>query len=122
MMLNETGNGTICIPKWTLPADLGIVDGQDASLQVITVGDSGTALYNVFPSLLSSPLLCSMMKKITVCDDELTFVAFSAPTSASAPTPRYCRAVYARIPLVSIYTRWFNSRRTDLYRVRRRSL
>ncbi len=47
MLLNETGNGTICIPKWTLPADLGIVDGQDASLQVITIGDSGTALYNV---------------------------------------------------------------------------
>ncbi|KAK4941052.1 hypothetical protein LTR10_018973 [Elasticomyces elasticus] len=22
MMLNETGNGTICIPKWRLPADL----------------------------------------------------------------------------------------------------
>ncbi|KIW90059.1 uncharacterized protein Z519_09490 [Cladophialophora bantiana CBS 173.52] len=46
MLLNETGNGTICIPKWTLPADLGVVDGMDASLQVITIGDSGTALYN----------------------------------------------------------------------------
>ncbi|KAH0828266.1 hypothetical protein Z517_04608 [Fonsecaea pedrosoi CBS 271.37] len=46
MLLNETGNGTICIPKWTLPADLGITDGMDASLQVITIGDSGTALYN----------------------------------------------------------------------------
>ncbi|KIX07358.1 uncharacterized protein Z518_02011 [Rhinocladiella mackenziei CBS 650.93] len=46
MLLNETGNGTICIPKWTLPADLGIIDGQDASLQVITIGDDGTALYN----------------------------------------------------------------------------
>lgn len=47
MLLNETGNGTICIPKWTLPADLGIADGDEASLQVITIGDSGTALYNV---------------------------------------------------------------------------
>lgn len=47
MLLNETGNGTICIPKFTLPPDLGIQDGMDASLQVITVGDSGTALYNV---------------------------------------------------------------------------
>ncbi|KAK5222902.1 hypothetical protein LTR72_005739 [Exophiala xenobiotica] len=46
MLLNETGNGTICIPKWTLPAHLGIVDGDEASLQVITIGDSGTALYN----------------------------------------------------------------------------
>jgi hypothetical protein len=47
MLLNETGNGTICIPKYTLPADLGISDGMEASLQVITIGDSGTALYNV---------------------------------------------------------------------------
>lgn len=51
MLLNETGNGTICIPKWTLPSteELGfeVVDGMDASLQVITIGDSGTALYNV---------------------------------------------------------------------------
>ena len=52
MLLNETGNGTICIPKYTLPADLGISDGMEASLQVITIGDSGTALYNVrLPSL-----------------------------------------------------------------------
>ncbi|OAL39971.1 hypothetical protein AYO20_00884 [Fonsecaea nubica] len=48
MLLNETGNGTICIPKWTLPADLGITDGMDASLQVITIGDSGSALYNFY--------------------------------------------------------------------------
>jgi hypothetical protein len=47
MLLNETGNGTICIPKWKLPADLDIADGTQASLQVITIGDSGTALYNV---------------------------------------------------------------------------
>lgn len=59
MLLNETGNGTICIPKWTLPADLGIVDGMDASLQVITIGDSGTALYNVSQSI--NPVLCSIL-------------------------------------------------------------
>ncbi|EHY57753.1 hypothetical protein HRR83_005336 [Exophiala dermatitidis] len=46
MLLNETGNGTICLPKFTLPEGLGIQDGQDASLQVITIGDEGTALYN----------------------------------------------------------------------------
>jgi hypothetical protein len=52
MLLNETGSGIICIPKYTLPADLGISDGMGASLQVITIGDSGTALYNVrLPSL-----------------------------------------------------------------------
>ncbi|EXJ62238.1 hypothetical protein A1O7_02671 [Cladophialophora yegresii CBS 114405] len=46
MLLNETGNGTMCFPKWRLPADLNIEDGTDASLQIITIGDSGTALYN----------------------------------------------------------------------------
>lgn len=52
MLLNETGGGIICIPKYTLPADLGISDGMGASLQVIIIGDSGTALYNVrLPSL-----------------------------------------------------------------------
>jgi hypothetical protein len=47
MPLNETGNGTICIPRFPVPADLPIEDGTDATLQAITVGDSGTALYNV---------------------------------------------------------------------------
>ena len=47
MPLNETGNGTICIPKFSLLADLGITEGTDASLQVVAVGDSGSALYNV---------------------------------------------------------------------------
>ncbi|KEF53547.1 uncharacterized protein A1O9_10522 [Exophiala aquamarina CBS 119918] len=54
MLLNETGNGTICIPKWTLPADLDITDGTEASLQVITIGDSGTALYNCADITFSS--------------------------------------------------------------------
>jgi hypothetical protein len=32
MPLNETSNGTICIPKFPLPADLPIADGTQASL------------------------------------------------------------------------------------------
>ncbi|KAK4096824.1 hypothetical protein N658DRAFT_527458 [Parathielavia hyrcaniae] len=43
---NSTGNGTLCVPKLALPADLPIMDGSQASLQVVTVGDSGNALYN----------------------------------------------------------------------------
>lgn len=44
---NVTGEGTYCLPKVTLPSELNVTDGTEASLQVITVGDSGAALYNV---------------------------------------------------------------------------
>jgi hypothetical protein len=44
---NETGNGTLCIPKLPLPAGLTVSDGTTASLQVVTLGQSGSALYNV---------------------------------------------------------------------------
>ncbi|KUJ17378.1 uncharacterized protein LY89DRAFT_781592 [Mollisia scopiformis] len=45
-IINETGNGTLCIDKFTLPTELAVVDGQLASLQVVTVGETGAALYN----------------------------------------------------------------------------
>jgi len=45
--LNTTGNGTLCLPTLPLPADLKVADGTLASIQVITVGDSGAGLYNV---------------------------------------------------------------------------
>lgn len=51
--LNETGNGTFCFPHVQLPTDLNLQDGQDASIQVVTVGETGSALYNV-SFLLSS--------------------------------------------------------------------
>jgi hypothetical protein len=40
------GNGTLCLEKLELPADLPIEDGTPASIQVITVSKSGSALYN----------------------------------------------------------------------------
>ena len=44
---NVTGNGTLCVPTLPLPADLNIADGTEASIQVVTVGDTGSGLYNV---------------------------------------------------------------------------
>ncbi|CAI4218546.1 unnamed protein product [Parascedosporium putredinis] len=41
---NATGNGTLCVP--TLPVDLDIQEGQEASIQVVTSGERGDALYN----------------------------------------------------------------------------
>lgn len=41
---NATGNGTLCIDKLELPDK--VTDGTNGTLQVVTVGDSGNALYN----------------------------------------------------------------------------
>jgi hypothetical protein len=46
-LLNETGNGTLCLPQVVLPSSFTPSDGQNASIQVVTVGASGSALYNV---------------------------------------------------------------------------
>lgn len=44
---NETGNGTLCISDLPLPVDLSVADGTHATIQVVTSGQSGSALYNV---------------------------------------------------------------------------
>ncbi|KAK6544451.1 hypothetical protein TWF694_001146 [Orbilia ellipsospora] len=44
--LNNTGNGTLCIPKLPLPAGVEVQDGTNASIQVVTVNHGGNALYN----------------------------------------------------------------------------
>lgn len=41
---NATGRGTLCIDKLAVPE--GIADGTRASIQVVTSGNSGSALYN----------------------------------------------------------------------------
>lgn len=50
-LLNETGNGTLCWNELRVPSaevlGLEIVEGMEASIQVVTVGDKGSALYNV---------------------------------------------------------------------------
>lgn len=63
-LVNETGNGTFCWETVPLPGaqalGVTVVEGTEASIQVVTVGDSGSALYNVssvkppaFPESLS---------------------------------------------------------------------
>lgn len=44
---NQTGNGTFCFPKISIPAGLGIRDGTNASLQIVQESAGGAALYNV---------------------------------------------------------------------------
>ena len=43
---NSTGNGTLCVPSLALPVGLTVVDGTQASIQVVTMGEKGSALYN----------------------------------------------------------------------------
>ncbi|KAH8882548.1 hypothetical protein GQ53DRAFT_753597 [Thozetella sp. PMI_491] len=43
---NETGNGTLCVPSLPLPVGLTPADGSHGSIQVVTLGESGAALYN----------------------------------------------------------------------------
>lgn len=46
-VFNQTGNGTYCFPKIVLPEGLAVSDGTNASIQVIQLGTTGSALYNV---------------------------------------------------------------------------
>lgn len=51
---NQTGNGTFCIPTVIIPHSVGLTEGTNASIQVIQIGETGSALYNV-----SEDMICS---------------------------------------------------------------
>ncbi|KAL2062581.1 hypothetical protein VTL71DRAFT_5653 [Oculimacula yallundae] len=53
-LLNQTGNGTLCIPKVPLPANIKPTNGQQASVQIVTGGANGVALYNCADITFSS--------------------------------------------------------------------
>jgi len=44
--LNETGAGNLCFPKLTLPPNMSIAEGTNASIQFATASYSGEGLYN----------------------------------------------------------------------------
>lgn len=44
-LLNVTGKGDFCFP--VLPVPIPVADGQAATIQFVTNGQSGSALYNV---------------------------------------------------------------------------
>jgi hypothetical protein len=45
----QEGLGEFCLPDIQFPSDLGITDGMNGSLQVVTNGDPNGGLYNVRP-------------------------------------------------------------------------
>jgi len=59
---NQTGNGTFCFPKLTIPSSLGVKEGDTASIQVIQISETGSSLYNcadiTFSANASGPSAC----------------------------------------------------------------
>ncbi|KAF7890892.1 uncharacterized protein EAF01_010701 [Botrytis porri] len=44
--LNTTGSGYLCLSDFDLPSGVTLEDGMNATIQVVTIGESGSALYN----------------------------------------------------------------------------
>lgn len=93
--LNTTGNGTLCLPVVPIPASANVTDGQNATIQIVTLGETGSALYNV-----SSPLIPLSSPGVEdYAQDKrpmLRIYMSSAPTSPSAARPHLSRATSAR--------------------------
>jgi hypothetical protein len=62
---NQTGNGTFCFPKISIPTGISVSAGTNASLQVIQLSELGSALYNVSPSIDLSFLSSQLPKPKT---------------------------------------------------------
>ncbi|KAF7861988.1 hypothetical protein EAF04_007868 [Stromatinia cepivora] len=52
--LNTTGSGYLCLSDFDLPSEVKLEDGLNATIQVVTVGESGSALYNCADITFSS--------------------------------------------------------------------
>lgn len=44
--LNSTGEGTLCLDRLAVPRNANVTDGALATIQVVTLGHTGSALYN----------------------------------------------------------------------------
>lgn len=84
--INVTGNGSFCLPQLTLPTGL-VTEGQNATIQVVTSGASGSALYNCADITFSASAQsvstdqCQNTTGITAA-----FVAGSSSSTNTSPT------------------------------------
>ncbi|KFY88303.1 hypothetical protein V500_06432 [Pseudogymnoascus sp. VKM F-4518 (FW-2643)] len=89
---NTTGNGTLCIPKLSVPAGLA-KEGDNATLQVVTFDDMGAALYNcadiTFSSKAVDPTDCKTdgVVAVPVGGEASKTCTESADATTAAPTP-----------------------------------
>ncbi|TRX95051.1 hypothetical protein FHL15_004136 [Xylaria flabelliformis] len=90
-LLNVTGSGNFCIPALSIPA--AVADGQEASLQVVTNGESGSALYNCADIVFKSsakPLsggICTNSTGVTAAIVGQAATTNSSSTPTPTPTP-----------------------------------
>lgn len=87
--LNATGKGQFCVEKLTLPSE--VADGTLGTIQVVTGGTSGSALYNCadirFKKDAEGPSNCtSEMEYISVKDQSVTDTTEESKSSASNST------------------------------------
>jgi hypothetical protein len=84
---NVTTPGELCVEKLALPDGVEVQDGDLASIQVVTGGDSGTALYNCadirFKKGAKGPNNCTSEVKYIEVKDQSTFDAESNSSSNS---------------------------------------
>ncbi|OBT55748.1 hypothetical protein VE04_03839 [Pseudogymnoascus sp. 24MN13] len=89
---NTTGNGTLCIPKLSVPAGLA-KEGDSATLPVVTFDSFGSALYNcadiTFSSKAVDPTDCKTdgVKDVIVGAEAAKTSTDTANTTDAAPTP-----------------------------------
>ncbi|KAJ8126513.1 hypothetical protein O1611_g7124 [Lasiodiplodia mahajangana] len=86
-LLNVTGSGNFCIPALSVPTP--VTDGQNATLQFVTNGESGSALYNCADIVFKSSAkalsggICTNSTGVTA-----TIVGQATTAdSSSSPTP-----------------------------------
>lgn len=62
---SQTGLGGFCLPDVPIPAGLNITEGMNATLQVVTDGEGGGGLYNVYlaPSVFWVWLLTNTVRR-----------------------------------------------------------
>ncbi|KAI8961283.1 hypothetical protein F5Y11DRAFT_232484 [Daldinia sp. FL1419] len=84
-LTNVTGQGQFCLPSLSVP--MNVRDGTNATIQVVTSGDSGSALYNcadiVFRSSAKVP--AGACKNDTAMSAVVVGHASEAPSNSSAP-------------------------------------
>ncbi|KFY06045.1 hypothetical protein V492_08171 [Pseudogymnoascus sp. VKM F-4246] len=89
---NTTGNGTLCIPKLSVPAGLA-KEGDNATLQVVTFDNFGSALYNcadiTFSSKAVAPKDCKTegVTEVIVGAEAATTEKGDADKTGGAATP-----------------------------------
>ncbi|KAB8294122.1 hypothetical protein EYC80_009570 [Monilinia laxa] len=89
--LNVTGKGSLCLKDLDIPADLKAENGLNATIQVVTVGESGSALYNcadiTFSTNTSAPDSENCPNTDAIKVEELTTATSTSSTTNMTSSP-----------------------------------